>query len=448
MGKIKNSFFSILTRVGYMVFRIDFEGKLQILKQSQYWNHEQRDRWRLNRLNKILEFCWNNVPFYQQFWHDHGLKHKPLHSIKELQKYPIVSKQDLKKAGELIRPKNLAEIRYVKKYTGGSTSEPLHYLLDYNHWALMEAFQFIQWKQLGYIDGAPVGVLAGGSLVPERMTLKDKLRQFVQRRTFLYGVSMTPATAKRYCNIFNRKRIIALYGYPSIIYLFAKALHEQNLEIPTLKFCVTTAEMLTDHYRKQIENILKCEVFNNYGSNDGGIESFECKLHNGLHYNDLQSILETETTDNNTGKLLITNLWNKSTPFIRYENGDLVSLADKLCPCGSAFPLIASVKGRSADILTFESGVSLSGPGLTLIFGRLPIDGWQIAQIGLNEIEVRLLSNSDIDQTIVSSIKRILNYHLKDKIQIEIKRVNKLNYTAGGKLKPILNELNYKYIRQ
>ncbi len=75
-----------------MVFRIDFESKLQILKQSQYWNHEQRERWRLNRLNKTLEFCWNNVPFYRQFWHDHGLKYKPLHSIKELKKYPIVSK--------------------------------------------------------------------------------------------------------------------------------------------------------------------------------------------------------------------------------------------------------------------------------------------------------------------------------------------------------------------
>ncbi len=83
-------------------------------------------------------------------------------------------------------------------------------------------------------------------------------------------------------------------------------------------------------------------------------------------------------------------------------------------------------------------------------FGNLLIAYlYQIKELkGLNEIEVRLLSNSDIDQTIVSSIKRILNYHLKDKIQIEIKRVNKLNYTAGGKLKPILNELNYKYIRQ
>ena len=72
-------------------------------------------------------------------------------------------------------------------------------------------------------------------------------------------------------------------------YLFSKCLKDQGLHLPRLKAVVTTAEMLQPHYRERIQEWLKCPVYDTlFGSNDGGIESYECKLHQGLHYNDLQ----------------------------------------------------------------------------------------------------------------------------------------------------------------
>ena len=237
-----------------------------------------------------------------------------------------------------------------------------------------------------------------------------------------------------------------LYGYPSAIYLFSKYLADEGLSIPSLKAVVTTAEMLQPQYRQGIERNLECRVFDNFGCNDGGLESYECNQHKGFHYNDLQSVLEVDSLKNNgEGRLLITNLWNKSTPFIRYENGDIVAVDNgKLCLCGSAFPLISSIQGRTADILTFSNGRSIAGPALTLIFREMKIDDWQVVQTDLNQLEVRIRCSSGLKPEYSDHIQGILRHYLTDEVRIVIRQVEKLEKTKGGKLKPIWSEVAKK----
>jgi phenylacetate-CoA ligase len=213
--------------------------------------------------------------------------------------------------------------------------------------------------------------------------------------------------------------------------------------LPELKAVITTAEMLLPHYRQGIEKNLNCEVYDNLGSNDGGYEAYECKFHQGLHYNDLQSILEVDVQENNgNGRLLITNLWNKSTPFIRYENGDIVSFINEPCQCGVPFPRIRAILGRTADILTFNNGISLAGPAITLIFAKMKIDGWQVVQTGPRELEVRLLGGENIFTSYEAEIKKVLMHYLGSEIKINVKQVDNLRYTPGGKWKPIWREFN------
>ncbi|CAD7766617.1 MAG: hypothetical protein DNFNHJIP_00015 [Candidatus Argoarchaeum ethanivorans] len=141
------------------------------------------------------------------------------------------------------------------------------------------------------------------------------------------------------------------------------------------------------------------------------------------------------------GDLLITNLWNKSTPFIRYENGDMVTLTDQPCQCGCSFPMISSIIGRTADILTFSNGRSLAGPALTLIFREMEIDGWQVVQTGNNRLEVRMCCLTELKPEYVEHVKKILRQHLSDEVEIDVKHVEKLKLTKGGKWKPIWTEV-------
>jgi phenylacetate-CoA ligase len=438
MTGFTQSSFQTAVALFYKAWGLDVFGVHKWLLKTLSWSPQQRQDWRLHRLNDILEFAWDHVSFYREYWGDHGVKFGKLKAIEELQRYPVLTKDIFRANSNRIRPDNLSSIRHRKWHTGGTTGQPVHYLRDLEQWILAEAFHLWGWSQLGYVFGDPVGVIAGGSLIPEKRKLEARVRGWMHRRLFLYGVAMDRSIAREYCDRLRKHGAKYLYGYPSALYLFGKHLAEQGLSLPGLKAVVTTAEMLQPRYREGIESTLACRVFNNLGCNDGGFESYECNQHNGLHYNDLQSILEVDSPSSGSeGRLLITNLWNKSTPFIRYENGDIVTMETEPCVCGCPFPLIGAIQGRTADILTFANGRSLAGPALTLIFGAMEIDGWQVVQTGPNRLEVRMCSTSEISPEDRHHIRNILRYYLDDEVEVVINRVEKLETTKGGKLKPI-----------
>ena len=55
-----------------------------------------------------------------------------------------------------------------------------------------------------------------------------------------------------------------------------------------------------------------------------------------------------------SAKVLLTNLYNRAFPLIRYELTDEITLLDGGCPCGSAFRLVADVQGRLDDGFTYR----------------------------------------------------------------------------------------------
>src|SRR6185369_8278010 len=54
-------------------------------------------------------------------------------------------------------------------------------------------------------------------------------------------------------------------------------------------------------------------------------------------------------------KVLVTNLANFAQPLIRYEIGDIVTMAADGCNCGSNLPLLQSVEGRDSEMFEVET---------------------------------------------------------------------------------------------
>jgi len=423
---------------GLEVFR-DFDW----LKTTMHWTKERRDIWRLDQLGDILEFCWTHVPFYREFWGDHGLFFKRPGSLEELESYPILTREVYKANRDRIKADNFSTIGYIEKRTGGTTSEPLNFTMDRRHWAFMQAFRMLGWSQAGYRFGDPVGAIGGMSLLPSRYTLKSRLRSIFERKLPLLGIHMDYALARKYHSQLKAFGANYLYGYPSILSEFASILDEENLKLPELKAVITTAEMLQSKYKKKIEK-LGCPVFDHLGSNDGGYFAYECNLHQGFHYNDLQAVLEVSNgSGDESGHLLITNLWNKSMPFIRFENGDLVSLSESPCPCGQSFPLIKSVEGRVSEILTFADGKTMYGPAIVHMFGGMDeVDGYQVVQRALDRVEIRIRSAKGLLPEHENLIRKVFTYHVGEQIKVVFLSVNKLEIAKNGKLRPVLVEFN------
>ena len=441
--RIAASFRRLMAPPVYRSLGIDIFGKHRWLSEVGQWSPAKREEWRLAKLNAMLEHCWAHVLFYQRYWADHGLQPQPVRHLEELARYPVLPRDLFKAHRDELVPDTLAGIPHKSDSTGGTTGSPLKYFHDLELHALRYACQMIGWGFAGYQFADEVFLVSGGSLVAGKSTFRNAARGWLEAKHGLYCLQMDDALARACWQAMRQQGTKLLVGYPSTLSLLCSSLKRQQLPLTGLKAVVTTAEMLLPHYRAAIEDHTGVKVFDHYGCNDGGLLSYECERHEGLHYNDFESVLEVIEPDGaGVGELAITNLWNRSMPFVRYLNGDLLNLVQEPCPCGRRYPLIGRVQGRTADILSFPNGKNLTGPGVTLIFKDLAVEAWQAVQTGPDTLEIRIRSGARLAASQEHYIHQVLQQHLGDGCRVAIRYVDAFAVTRGGKLKPVFSEWN------
>lgn len=155
----------------------------------------------------------------------------------------------------------------------------------------------------------------------------------------------------------NRHRPDAITGYPSVLALLAAEQLDGKLRISPEVVC-TTSEVRTEEMTERMRAAWHVEPYNCLGLTETGITATDCPEHAGLHvYEDLciYEVVDEENRPVPSGqpghKVLITNLYNRAQPFIRFEITDLVTVTDDRCACGRAFRRIVALEGRSDDIL-------------------------------------------------------------------------------------------------
>src|SRR5581483_6375257 len=91
-----------------------------------------------------------------------------------------------------------------------------------------------------------------------------------------------------------------------------------------------------------------------YGPGTG----IDCPHHTGIHYWDdhyLVEIVDPETgrvlPEGAEGEIVLTTLRKEAMPLVRYRTRDISRLVPGDCPCGSPFPRLARLTGRTDDMV-------------------------------------------------------------------------------------------------
>src|SRR5690606_7704224 len=145
-------------------------------------------------------------------------------------------------------------------------------------------------------------------------------------------------------------------GFPSSVYELCSMASARGLMLEnTVKAFFPTAETLLPIHREVIGAVFGCKIADQYASSEGAPFILECE-HGGLHIHPLTGIFEV--VDENMqpaqeGEILVTSFTTEGTPLIRYQIGDRIKLApqEKQCLCGSCFPLVEKIEGRSTDYI-------------------------------------------------------------------------------------------------
>jgi phenylacetate-coenzyme A ligase PaaK-like adenylate-forming protein len=151
-------------------------------------------------------------------------------------------------------------------------------------------------------------------------------------------------------------------------------------------------------------------------------------------------------------KVLITNLANYVQPIIRYEIGDIVTMATEPCGCGSNLPLVAGIDGRDSEMFFIETDVGLQPlpPAVFEVALGEVLDAreYQLVQEERNAFRVRVepLPGRKMDHERASRIikEQVKEYGLDSHIQVEIEVVDKLEPEDGDKFKRVVSKVDGK----
>jgi putative adenylate-forming enzyme len=184
----------------------------------------------------------------------------------------------------------------------------------------------------------------------------------------------------------NTFRPDALVGYASILRILAEEQTAGRLSIRP-QGIMSASEVLTEDARARLRTAFGVEPTNVYAATETGGIASECR-HGRMHrYEDLV-ITEVVDEDNRAvspgevgAKVLVSVLFSRTQPLIRYELSDHVRLIDGMCPDGLPFTLLGGIEGRQEDILTL-AGVSVHPNVFHAVLEGVDVAGWQVIDEG------------------------------------------------------------------
>jgi phenylacetate-CoA ligase len=153
-------------------------------------------------------------------------------------------------------------------------------------------------------------------------------------------------------------------AFPEYLLHLASVAEQEGLDLRNLRTRFITAFLgpdLDGSLRKMMEGAWHCPVFDNYGTHEVGLPAFECQEKDGLHMMEDMFIVEVADVDTDRilpdgekGNLVMTSLYRKHPPLIRYNLRDYVRIISDgqiPCGCGSYTRKMDHFLGRSDDMV-------------------------------------------------------------------------------------------------
>ncbi len=310
----------------------------------------------LERLRSQVERV-AQVPFYRDHLGRHDISASRIRSLDDLRRLPFTTKADLRQhqpLGFLAVPRS--EVARVHG-SSGTTGRP--------------TFVAYTARDLQTWSGLCARFLVAGGLRPEHtVQIAFGFGLFTGGFGLHYGVervgaAVIPAASgntRRQLDIMRELNPEVLVCTPSYALTIADGARELGIDPRSLslRYGHFGGEPWTEDMRRQIEDQLDIQAFNNYGLSEiiGPGVSGECAARTGMHIQEdhfLVECLDPETlepvAEGEPGELVITTLTREAWPMLRYRTRDIARLWRDPCPCGRTTIRMSRVAGRSDDML-------------------------------------------------------------------------------------------------
>ena len=352
------------------------------------WSREEIRAWQEAQLRRIVNQAYNHTVYWKRIFDERGLTPSDIQTMVDLKKLPIITKADVRAHYDEIVPDNVKKFRHRKDQTGGSTGEPMRYLVSEDVWGYVAANKIVAWRTTGYRFGDAFMALGSASIFKKKAPLARRVLDMIRNEKAVNSMNLDDALCQQYIGILKQRKIRYIYGYASAIYLLAKYALDNKIDMSQMRGVFTTSENLTDVYRETIEKVFGCRVMDCYGSRDAAVTAYEIEQgHYHLGYSAYVELVDE--FEPNTGTLIATNLLNMAFPLLRYEFGDVAELAQHAVSSYNG-QLLKKIYGRTSDVLRLDNGHVLTSPGFTILMRNFNVKAYDIQKLSGTSVRMQV----------------------------------------------------------
>ncbi|MGP9812314.1 phenylacetate--CoA ligase family protein [Rhodopseudomonas sp. NSM] len=390
------------------------------------------------RLRRIVERAYRDVPHYRRTFDEAGVKPADLQTLADIAKFPFTKKTDLRDNypfGMFAVPRNQLPRIHASSGTTGKPTVVGYTKTDLDNWADLMARSMvgagvspddIVHNAYGY------GLFTGGLGA-----------HYGAERLGCTVVPISGGGTERQVTLMTDFGANVLCCTPSYALNIAEVAEQMGVDLRAapLRIGVFGAEPWSDAMRRDLEARLGIRAVDVYGLSEimGPGVACECAVaQNGLHGWEDHFLFETidpETLQvqpmGAVGELVITTLTKEALPMIRYRTRDITSLNTEPCACGRTHLRIMRVTGRDDDMLIIR-GVNVYPSQVESVLVGFPgiAPHYQIVltrekALDAMTVEVEIAPDAPRDEAALAKKAAEVTHHIKSLIGVTCRVVVK-----------------------
>ena len=432
--------------VGWRIARRRYGGNFSSIL-SQYverekWSSERVREFRQQRLVEFVKTAAGSVPFYKKRFAELGINPEDIRSEEDFTRLPVLTKREIQLNWDDLHPPGWRKQPLHRLLTSGTTGAGMiiHETLEAHRerWAVIWRYRLRHGLRLGRWSG----MVTGHRIAPPGRKRPPYWRVNHPGKTVLYSNHyLSERNLPDYIKDIARRGLTWLHGYPSALTLLAKAMLENALSLPAIRWVTTGAEDFQPHQRESLKRAFGVDATDHYGLGEAVASITQCAAGN-MHVDEDFAFTEFLPHPKLEGvfKIIGANFSNPAFPLLRFDTNDLAVLKEDPCECGLPGRVVAEILGRDEDFLISTDGNILKHGG-SFFVGILSLREAQVVQKSRKLIEARVVPGKSFSPADEAMIVERIRIAMGDSMEIRLTRVDAIERTEAGKIRPTVSEV-------
>jgi phenylacetate-CoA ligase len=426
---------------------------LDELEANQWLKPAELEGLRWRKLEELLGDVTKYVPYYVKLFRNNGIEAGDIRSPSDLNKIPFLTREKIYKAGSDLITRDPFRRRSLSA-AAGSAAGTVRFFCDIRASAIRRA-NFLRagrWANadLGEREVRFCEVSLGGTLNERVMW---RLKNYFNNVYTFSTLDMSEKSMREYTSALRRLKPGYISGYPSALVAFVDFVKGNSLKVSRPGSVITNGGKLYPQQRSIIEGFFQCPVYERYGCEEFASLAQECEEHNGLHvFSDIflvEVIHESgrPARRGEIGELVVTDLYNRYMPLLRYRTGDMARPAERACPCGRGFQLLDGIEGPSMDSVITPEGRKVARFFWTGLLNAVPgVGNFQIEQRESDGIILKVLPGEEWRDEYRKLLETKIKENCGESFKVDFIRVDDIPPAASGKYRLIVSNMQERLL--